>query len=643
MALSGNGRLSGDRCQPLRWSLTKGVATVSTTRVIGPQSNPTRVFGREANQVIAQAKADALAQRTTTVGNVSFRTPFPSPEDWRDQLIYFLLVDRFNNPNASPRQLDPYLPYQGGSFEGIRQQVDYIRGLGSGAIWISPVLMNPQKFLDYYGGYATQDFLRIDPRFCTNPAQALAQPEVADQEFRRLVDEIHAKGMHVILDIVLNHAGDLFNYEGMRDAAPWKGDGPEYKIYWRDSNNNPQGTWTDIAQVPNLPRDAGVWPAELQRNDYFRRRGDVAGSPDVTKGDFSSLKELVTEYLKTDDGTYPVRDILIRAYQYLIAKFDIDGFRVDTLMYVERDFARSFANAMREFALSIGKKNFFTFGEVWMDDDETKIAAYVGRDTAYDDVGIIGADANLDFPLRRRIEGVCKGSMPPAELASHMDYRREVQKTVLSSHGDVGAYFVTFLENHDLSYRYAAGCQAEQVTLAISCLLTLQGVPCIYYGMEQGLNDSGTSRESVRECLWRNPDVFNQSPQHIYYQAIAQLTALRAGNPALRYGRQYFRQLTGNNVDFGYSSYLGGVLAYSRVLNDRELVVVGNTSQACSATVSVVVDRQINPPGQALTVLFSNLVLHGAAPATPPGAAYLAGGCSVVPVTIRPMELLVLG
>jgi hypothetical protein len=85
-----------------------------------------------------------------------------------------------------------------------------------------------------------------------------------------------------------------------------------------------------------------------------------------------------------------------------------------------------------------------------MDDDEEKIAEYVGRDTARDDVGIIGADATLDFPLRKRLEGVCKGVMAPAELALHMEHRRDVQKKVLSSHGDVGAYFVTFAENHDL-------------------------------------------------------------------------------------------------------------------------------------------------------------------------------------------------
>jgi glycosidase len=601
----------------------------------------TEIFGSEANQVIAQAKADALAKRRSTVAGVQIPTPFPSPEDWRDQWIYFLLVDRFNNPAAPPRNPDPCLPYQGGTFEGIRQQLGYIKGLGAGAVWISPVLMNPQSFTDYYGGYAIQDFLRVDPRFCRDPAQALANPALADQEFRQLVDEIHAQGMYVVLDIVLNHAGDLFNYEGMRDSAPWKGDGPEYAIYWRDSNGVPRRDWPDIGQIANLPATAGVWPAELQRNDYFRRRGDVAGSPDMTRGDFGRLKELVTEYVGAN-GIYPVRDILIRSYQYLIAKFDIDGLRVDTFMYIEREFGRAFANAMREFALSIGKKNFFTFGEVWLDDDESKISQYVGRDTVYDDAGILGADATLDFPVRKRLEGVCKGAMAPAELAQHMDARLAVQKQVLSSHGDAGNYFVTFLENHDMNYRFAVSCWPEQVTLALTCLFTFQGVPSIYYGMEQGMAEAGDARESARFCLWRDPTAFTQVPQHTYYQAIAQLSLLRQQQPAARYGRQYFRELTGNGTDFGYSPFAGGVLAYARVLNDQELLTVANTSQTDSVSIGVVVDRQLHAPGATLSVLFSNLGLHGASPPAAPAPTFLANGRSVVPLLLRPMEALVL-
>ena len=125
---------------------------------------------------------------------------------------------------------------------------------------------------------------------------------------------------------------------------------------------------------------------------------------------------------------------------------------------------------MREFALSFGKWNFFTFGEVWQDDDEATIAEYIGRDTNIDDVGIVGFDAALDFPTRKRLETVCKAVAPPALLAQKMVTRLAAEKDVLSSHGDVGAYLVTFLENHDLTYRYAVACRSAQVTLALTCL-----------------------------------------------------------------------------------------------------------------------------------------------------------------------------
>ena len=99
---------------------------------------------------------------------VSFSAPFRSPEDWRDQWIYFLLVDRFNNPNGPPAHGaydSPEIRLQGGTLEGIRQKLGYLKGLGTGAIWISPVLKNWPWNGDYWGGYATQDFLTIEPRF----------------------------------------------------------------------------------------------------------------------------------------------------------------------------------------------------------------------------------------------------------------------------------------------------------------------------------------------------------------------------------------------------------------------------------------------------------------------------------------------
>jgi glycosidase len=559
--------------------------------------------------------------------------PFPSPADWRDHWIYFLLVDRFNNPASPPRRSDPCNGYQGGNFAGIRERMPYLKDLGAGAIWLSPVLMNPPWFADYWGGYGICDFLRIEPRFCTDPALAASDPAVADREFRDLVDSAHAHGIYVILDIVLNHVGDLFAYEGIGDAAPWNSGG-EYPVRWRDARGLPRREWSDIG-ASSVPRDAGIWPEEFQRNDFFRRRGTYNDSPDASHGDFDRLKELVTEYRIPGTNLHPVRNHLIRAYQYLIAKFDLDGLRIDTLQYVEPDFARVFGNAMREYALAIGKKNFFTFGEVWQDDDEDKIAEFIGRNTlkAHE---FIGVDAAIDFPLRRRLVDVCKGFAPPADLAVHFDYRRQVLRKIVSSHGDAGRSYVTFLDNHDLNERFHNAQYPEQTKLALTCLMTLQGIPCIYYGTEQGLDGRGDRREYAREALWGRSGAFTRD--HELYGHIRALTRLRAENPALRFGRQYFRECSGNGMDFGYSPDPGGVLAFSRILNDREVLVAANANTLQPAQLHVVVDSSLNAPGKAWRVLFST---HPQPPAPMPTLTH--GGRRTLHLKLAPMEAQVLG
>src|SRR5712675_1814948 len=97
---------------------------------------PTSLFGQDFQAVLDRAKTTS----GTTTG------PFASPADWRDLPIYFLMVDRFNNASAPPRHLpfdDPaFGDYQGGKFSGVEQQLPYIKQLGAGAIWLSPVLRN---------------------------------------------------------------------------------------------------------------------------------------------------------------------------------------------------------------------------------------------------------------------------------------------------------------------------------------------------------------------------------------------------------------------------------------------------------------------------------------------------------------------
>ncbi|HEX9109324.1 MAG TPA: alpha-amylase family glycosyl hydrolase, partial [Longimicrobiales bacterium] len=470
--------------------------------------------------------------------------PFPSPADWRDQWIYFLMLDRFNNPAAPPRSAWDHDAdgRQGGTLEGVRQQLGYIQQLGAGAIWLTPVLKNRQAPADgSYHGYGIQDFLEVDPRFGSGPGRAEAELEA-------LVDEAHARGLYVILDIVINHAGDVFAYDmpaGEWDAAPWSE--TTYSIEWRDAQGEPEADLPTLPAAAELPPDAVVWPREFQRNEWFRRQGKAA---DVLHGDFESLKEFRTEY--TDEfGDKPVWNILIRAYQYIVARYDIDGFRVDTLKHVEREFALTFCNAIREFALSIGKKNFLIYGES-RSDDESVLAAYTGRFTTDGDEKV-GADAALDFPLQWRLDQVAKGFQGPEVLHQLFDMRKQVlaQEGVLSTHGDASRFYVTFLDCHDDSSRFLNPVDgrdwSDQLTMALGCLFSLQGIPCVYYGTEQGLKgtaelyqgNADSRPEHVREALWGKPDAF--SSETPIYDALRRLAEVRAAEPALRYGRQYFR------------------------------------------------------------------------------------------------------
>lgn len=536
-------------------------------------------------------------RRVVQVGteNRTITTPYPSPQDWRDVWIYFLMLDRFNRDDGKPPANMPYDQpfggFQGGSYNGVRDRLQYIKELGAGAIWLSPVLKNRQSDQGTFHGYGIQDFLQPEPRFAS-------APDKEEDELRALVDEAHALELYVIFDIVLNHAGDVFGYQGFGSSAP--GSSGIRPIEWRDVTGQARSDFPVIENIPIAQRepDALVWPAELQHNSYFRRKGKGGEGG----GDFESLKEFVTD--ARDGQIFPVRNALILAYQYAIARYDIDGFRIDTLKYIERDFAQTFGNAMREYALSIGKKNFFSYGEVF--DDEERIAQFIGRNTQ-DASDLVGVDAALDFPLFFRLPSVAKGFAAPIEIINVYTRRKVIERDVLSSHGEAGRYFVTFLDNHDMKERFRGGNTDgpdkfdPQVILGIAVLFTLQGIPCLYYGSEQGLHGRGNSDQFVREALWGKPSAFDVN--HLFYKSIQRLSEIRDTQPALRYGRLYFRPISGDGVHFGASPFAPGVLAFSRILNNKEVLVVANTNTERVFQGHVLVDFFINNDGEQFHVL----------------------------------------
>lgn len=570
--------------------------------------------------------------------------PFASPADWRDGWIYFLMVDRFNNPDAPPVHQpydDPdYYKFQGGTFRGVQAQLKYIKDLGASAIWISPALKNLGWDTGSYHGYGIHDFLVAEPRFATSAA-------TADAELRALVDAAHAVGLWVILDIVLNHVGNAFAYSpGDPGTVPGVPFSPQpLPAYWRLPDGIPRPDPTPIEQITGSAGGDLVWPSELQQNAYFRRQGNPQAGGDDTIGDFDTLRQM-----RTDNPA--VQEALIAAYEYVIARFDPDGFRIDTLRYLKGDLPRQFGNAVREFTESLGKRNFFTFGEVLDNTAENDIARFIGRNTLdVTNEQLVGVDAALDYPLFFTLKPVVKGLAAPTTVIGMYDRRKTVEADIVSSHGDATRFFVTFLDNHDMKERIryeAPGNPTEfddQVTLGLACLFALPGIPCVYYGTEQGLHGAG-SDPAVREAIWGETGFPTTGP---FYLAIQQLSALRNSEPALRYGRYYFRQVSGDQVHFGFSPYNGGVLAWSRILADQERTIIANTSAIAQQDLSVVIDATL-AGASTPRLLYSNkpAPVSPGPVATLPNAAVTqddgttSTGAVTVPVSLQPMEVQIL-
>ena len=522
---------------------------------------------------------------------------FPSPRDWRDVFIYFLLVDRFDNnqenlpafdPASTPKGRDPGQGgvFQGGNLKGIIRRLDYIRGLGANAIWLSPIFKNRQEKRDSYHGYGIQDFLEVDPRFGTK------------EDLKELVKQAHARGMYVILDIILNHTGDNWAYPGGFPFFFQKGAAGPFDF----------GFWRKVDPAPGFQEDDAVWPQELQRPECYKRRGEIRdwSDPDeAINGDFLSLKEL-------DVNQANVLDTLIQAYKYWIGSADVDGFRVDTVKHMESSATAIFCNAVREYAKRIGKHNFFIFGEIVGDD--LTIQSYIGRNSriAGTNERFPSLDAGLDFPLYFILEEVLKGFVNPSPLRD----RYERFKTLYADHGEAGRYFVTFMDNHDQMARpYRRFMHRnpfpDQAVLAIGYLLTSQGVPCIYYGTEQGFDGGGDNDRYVRECVFGGQwGAFDTTGHHFFnaehpaYRSIAQVAAARQGEPALRYGRQYFREISGNGTDFGHPLDGKCTLAYSRILDSTEILVAMNLDTN-PRNDFITVDANLSPAGRRMVNLLA--------------------------------------
>ena len=269
---------------------------------------------------------------------------------------------------------------------------------------------------------------------------------------------------------------------------------------------------------------------------------------------------------------------------------------------------------MREYAYSLGKRGFFLFGELATPNDEI-IDRYIGPNTSRQDGNntvFFGLDSVLDFRLAEGnaanapLRDVLKGFADPVTLTR----RLEAQRERALNRGELGRYLVTFVDNHDSFWqpggRFANGAPDEQVIAAVGYLLCALGTPCIYYGTEQGFAGHG-SDNAIREAMFdtSTPGANLLNTGCRIYKEIAKIAGVTQATPSLRYGRMYFRQISGDGVHFGFPFGFSYTLAFSRILYGREVLVAYNVA-AEPRQDSVVVDASLHKPGDSLRYLYGN-------------------------------------
>lgn len=570
----------------------------------------------------------------------------PSPAAWEEQVLYFLLVDRFSDGNErggyrdnsgrpvqsgtiplyredNPGRVDYDTwfkcggTWQGGNLKGLQSKLGYLHRLGVTAVWISPVFRQV-AFEPSYHGYGIQNFLDTDPHFGTR------------EEFRDFVKAAHDHGIYVVLDIIAHHTGNVFSYAPDRYLVRDPGTGQSsYDPRWDGRPYAVRG-FNDRQGQPRLPSDpsgrrqleaswpdGAIWPREFQNIHMFECRGHITNwdyYPEYMAGDMFNLRtlDLWAQEVGQRRVVSSALACLIVTYCFWIAYADLDGFRIDAAKHMGIEALRTFCDSIREFAQSIGKERFLLVGEV-----------SGGRVMAWEVVEKSGLDAALGIEdVPGKLERMVSGHGEPEDYFSlfrnwvlndqvlHRWYRNSVV-TLVDDHDQIrkGGSKSRFCGNPD--YRPLA-------FNVVAVQLTTMGIPCIYYGTEQEFDSGGRSSGSdlvLRENMFggsfggkctQGRHFFDE--EHQLYKDLAALADFRKKLLPLRRGRQMLHQISGDGVNFGFPRVLGermrSIVAWSRLFVDQEILIAFSTDQENSLSAYSTVGPLFREEGDVLKLIF---------------------------------------
>lgn len=367
-------------------------------------------------------------------------------------VLYMLMPDRFADGNPDNNDIKGMNPYKtdrsqpslrhGGDLEGIRRHLDYFKELGVTALWFTPVLENNSPGGSYHG-YATTDYYRVDPRFGTN------------DEYRRLTDEAHAKGLKIVMDMIFNHCG--FEHPWIKDmpSKDWLNT-PEW-LYDRKDKTKAEVSrkymQTTYKLTPTVDPYASAIDLKETVDGWF-----VPSMPDLNQRNPHVIRYLIQNSI------------------WWIETVGIDGIRMDTYPYADAD-------AMALWMKTIDEEypNFNVVGETWVSDPPYTAAwqkdSKISQRNSY-------LKTVMDFSFHAKINQAKYENTDGSGNGMNRIYENFVYDYLYPNPSSVMA----FVENHDTDRFLGNGRDTAALKQAMAILLTVKRIPQLYYGTEILMN-----------------------------------------------------------------------------------------------------------------------------------------------------------
>ena len=380
-------------------------------------------------------------------------------------VLYMLMPDRFASSGTDKSKIKGMLPYSinrnepslrhGGDINGIRQHLDYFNDLGVTALWFTPVLENNSPDngkQSTYHGYATTNYYRVDPRFGTN------------EDYSALIEEAHAKGLKVVMDMIFNHCG--FDHPWVKDmpTKDWF-NYPEWLYPENQARNKKTNTIDGAATVNDkyLQTSYKLTPVLDPYASQVDMKETVDGWFVPTMPDLNQRNHHLMTYL-------------IQNSEWWIETAGIDGIRMDTYPYADRTAMAHWMEVLDE-----EYPNFNTVGETWV--TEPAYTAAWQKDSKLSDQNSY-LKTVMDFAFYDRVN-LAKNEETDGWWNG---FNRIYNSLCYDYLYKDPSHVMAFIENHDTDRFLGNGQDTLALKQSLALLLTMNRIPQLYYGTEVLMN-----------------------------------------------------------------------------------------------------------------------------------------------------------